>query len=70
MSELVEMVKHDRIGEIVINSPPVNALSNELLNQLNKAISDAKDAPDLKVILLRSAVPNICQISITFNSYV
>ena len=59
MSELVKVVKRDGIGEIIMNSPPANAISNELIDQLSDVLSGIKDDPGIRVVLVKSAVPRI-----------
>jgi enoyl-CoA hydratase/carnithine racemase len=38
MSELVKVVKRDGVREIIMNSPPANAISNEVLDQLGDVL--------------------------------
>jgi enoyl-CoA hydratase len=44
--------KSDKIAEIEIDRPPVNALNTELIVELSELFSDLDSAPDVKVAIL------------------
>lgn len=54
MSDKVRYTVEDRIGTIVIDNPPVNALSQEVLEAINSAL-DTAAGDDSKVIVITGA---------------
>nr|HID57716.1 hypothetical protein [Desulfobacterales bacterium] len=59
MSELVRLEKKEGVGEIIMNSPPANAMSKELLEQLSEIVDQIRDDREVRAVLLRSEVPKI-----------
>jgi enoyl-CoA hydratase len=56
---LVEVHNHGAVRQLTMNRPEVhNALSRELLSQLQAALEDATDDPDTSVVILRGAGPS------------
>ena len=45
--------RNDRLGEIVIDSPPLNLFSGELLADLRAAVNEAADS-DIRALLVRA----------------
>lgn len=56
---LVSFSVDDGIGLILLQRPPVNAISDELIAQLEQAVAEAA-AADLQVLLLRSTSRAFC----------
>jgi enoyl-CoA hydratase len=50
----------DRIGEIVIDHPPVNALDSRLWNELPGIITELGIDPDVRVVLIRAEGKGFC----------
>jgi enoyl-CoA hydratase/carnithine racemase len=50
---LATFLRNDRLGEIVIDSPPVNLFSADLLADLRAAVDQAADS-DIRAVLLRA----------------
>jgi enoyl-CoA hydratase/carnithine racemase len=50
---LATFQRNDQLGEIVINSPPLNLFSGELLADLRAAVNDAADS-DIRALLVRA----------------
>jgi len=50
----------DRIGEIVIDHPPVNALDSRLWNELPGIITKLGIDPDVRVVLIRAEGKGFC----------
>jgi enoyl-CoA hydratase len=50
---LVTFRRNDQLGEIVIDSPPLNLFSGELLADLRAAVNEAADG-DIRALLLRA----------------
>lgn len=50
---LATFQRNDQLGEIVIDSPPLNLFSGELLADLRAAVNDAADS-DIRALLLRA----------------
>jgi enoyl-CoA hydratase/carnithine racemase len=48
--------RHDQLGEIVINNPPVNLFSRELIADLRNAVDQAAGA-DVRAVLVRADGP-------------
>jgi enoyl-CoA hydratase/carnithine racemase len=59
LPDLVNLEKLDGIGEIILNSPPANALGDEFLEQLQESVRLATEAPDIRSVLFRSEVQGI-----------
>ena len=55
MTDKVLLTKVDNIGIVTLNSPPVNALSQEIRQGLLDAFSKAESDDSLKVIILMGA---------------
>jgi enoyl-CoA hydratase len=54
---LVTFQEHDQLGEIVIDNPPENLFSGEVLTNLGAAIEDA-EASNVRAVLLRAEGDN------------
>jgi enoyl-CoA hydratase len=50
----------DRIGELVIDHPPVNALDSRLWNELPGIITKLGSDPDVRVVLIRAEGRGFC----------
>jgi enoyl-CoA hydratase len=50
----------DRIGEIIIDHPPVNALDSRLWNELPGIITKLGSDPDVRVVLIRAEGRGFC----------
>ena len=50
---LVTFQQDDQLGEIVIDSPPLNLFSGELLADLGAAVEEAA-ASDIRAVLVRA----------------
>ena len=50
---LVTFQQNDQLGEIVIDSPPLNLFSADLLRDLRTAVDQAADS-DIRALLLRA----------------
>ena len=50
---LATFKQNDRLGEIVIDSPPLNLFSADLLADLRAAVDQAADS-DIRALLLRA----------------
>lgn len=48
--------KKDNICELVLNRPPVNALNEELVNELAKALYQLEEDKNVRVVIIRSAL--------------
>lgn len=61
MSEVIQVKKENNIAYITLNRPDkLNALSVELSADLNNAIRDADEDPEVKVIILNGAGRSFC----------
>lgn len=61
MSEVIQVKKENNIAYITMNRPDkLNALSVELSAQLNRAIREADEDPEVKVIILSGAGRAFC----------
>jgi enoyl-CoA hydratase len=56
----VTTLVRDRIGEIVIDHPPVNALDSRLWNELPGIISGLGSDPQVRVVLIRAEGRGFC----------
>lgn len=59
MPDKVRLEKHDGIGELILNSPPANALSDKFLEQFQDKVRLAAEDCDIRSVLFRSEVPGI-----------
>jgi len=57
--EFVEYRVEDHIAHVVMNRGPVNALSIELVQDILEAYGLAKDDPDVRCVMLESALPTV-----------
>lgn len=55
----VRYERADDIAEIVLDAPPVNALSVPMIDAVLDALARARDDADARVVILRSAVPGM-----------
>ena len=61
MTELIQVKKENHIAYITMNRPDkLNALSEELATELNVAIKDADQDPNVKVMILSGAGRSFC----------
>ncbi len=57
--ELVKLQKSNGIGEVIINSPPANAMGRDTLIQLGDVVNELKNDSSTRVVVLRSGHPKI-----------
>ena len=55
MNEVVKLERHDVIGIVTVNSPPVNALSAAVRGGILDCITGAIADPEIKAIVLTCA---------------
>src|SRR5437868_6573180 len=48
----------DTIAELLLDNPPVNGITEELLDTLMNLLRKAGNDPDVRAIVLGSAIPN------------
>ncbi len=51
---------HDRIGEVILDHPPVNALDSALWNELPEIITATGRNPDVRCVLIRAEGKGFC----------
>jgi enoyl-CoA hydratase len=51
------LLVEDGVGIVELNRPPANSLNAEFTDELGKAFQELKDDDNVKVILVRSAIP-------------
>lgn len=56
MSEFVKYEKQNGVAHIVLNSPPANAMSPDVVRQLDEVVRKAKTDREVRAVLFRSAV--------------
>ena len=52
MKDSVLLTREDSIGVIMVNNPPVNALSNDVRKGILNAVSKALDTPEILAVIL------------------
>ncbi|HKK31071.1 MAG TPA: enoyl-CoA hydratase/isomerase family protein [Alphaproteobacteria bacterium] len=57
--EFVDYRVEDHIAHVVMDRPPVNALSRELVRDILEGYRLAKDDPDVRCVMLESALPKV-----------
>ena len=57
--EFISVSTEEGVALLKINRPPVNALSVQLLDEIEKAIEDLGQQPDVKVMVIASAIPQV-----------
>ena len=57
--QFLSVTNEDGVSFLSINRPPVNALSNALLDEISGAIGQLGEDPKTKVIVIVSAIPNV-----------
>lgn len=57
--QFLSISNEDGVSFLSINRPPVNALGNQLLDELGTAVDTLNADPKTKVIVLVSAIPNV-----------
>jgi len=57
--QFLSITNEEGVSFLSINRPPVNALSNSLLDELGQAIDQLNADPKTKVIVIVSAIPNV-----------
>ncbi len=55
MSELVQVTKEDRLAVVTINRAPVNALSGEVMDSLEKVFDDLAGDPSIWAVIVTGA---------------
>ncbi|ANU14216.1 enoyl-CoA hydratase/isomerase family protein [Planococcus halocryophilus] len=51
---VIELERQGNVAVVTLNNPPLNVLTDELLNQLAEAISDFNQQPDIRVAVIRA----------------
>lgn len=59
MSEFVQVEKTDSIAHVILNSPPANAMSPELMQQLYDVVKELDADQNVRAVLFRSALEKI-----------
>jgi len=59
MAEVVLLEKAKGVAQIILNSPPANAMSPELMKQLDETVRAVEDDPEVRAVVLSSAVDKI-----------
>ena len=57
--QFLSFTNEDGVTMVSIHRPPVNALGNQLLDELDKAVDQLNADPKTKAIVLVSAIPNV-----------
>lgn len=52
---MIELERQEMVAVLTLNNPPLNVLTDELLNQLNEAISEIDQDQEIRAIVLRAA---------------
>ena len=52
---VIELERQEMVAVLTLNNPPLNVLTDELLNQLNEAISEIDQTREIRAIVLRAA---------------
>jgi enoyl-CoA hydratase len=52
----VLLERNESVCEVILNRPPVNALNEELVNELGAALQQVEKDKDVRVVIIRSAV--------------
>lgn len=52
---VIELERQEMVAVLTLNNPPLNVLTDELLNQLNEAISEIDQDQEIRAIVLRAA---------------
>lgn len=56
MPECVQFERKNGVAHIILNSPPANAMSAELMQQLDTAVKKAKEDKDVRAVIFRSTL--------------
>lgn len=59
MSDAVRWERHNGVAHIFLNSPPANAMSPELMAQLDRAVAEVGADPQCRAVLFRSEVRKV-----------
>ncbi len=59
MPELIQIEKKNGVAHIILNSPPANAMSPELMQPLNDAVKQVGTDQDSRAVIFRSTVDKI-----------
>ena len=59
MAKLVFLEKSKGVAHVIMNSAPVNAMSPELLQQLDELIGQLETDSEIRAVLFRSALKKI-----------
>jgi enoyl-CoA hydratase len=59
MTELVSLEKSNGIAHVIMNSPPANAMSPDLMNQLDQLVGQLETDRESRVVVFRSALAKI-----------
>lgn len=59
MSDIIRYGVRENIAEILLNSPPVNGITDEMLDTLMARLKQAGDDPEVRAIIVGSTVPGL-----------
>jgi enoyl-CoA hydratase len=59
MAELVKMERLNGVAHVILNAPPANAMSTELMQQLDDTVADVANDPECRAVVFRSALEKI-----------
>lgn len=59
MPEIIHLEKAGGVGQVIMDSPPANALSPALLAQMDQVLAAIEGDDDIRAVLFRSALPKI-----------
>ncbi|MBI5018246.1 MAG: enoyl-CoA hydratase/isomerase family protein [Deltaproteobacteria bacterium] len=59
MSDVVRWEKQDGVAHIILNSPPANAMSPQLMAQLDHAVGEVAGDRDCRAVVFRSEVKKV-----------
>ena len=59
MTELVSLEKSNGIAHVIMNSPPANAMSPDLMKQLDQLVGQLETDLEIRVVVFRSALEKI-----------
>jgi len=59
MSTFVQLKKTDSVAQVILNSPPANAVSPQLMEQLSVVIEELNEDQSCRAVIFRSALKKI-----------
>ncbi len=59
MAELVFLEKSNGVAHVIMNSPPANAMSADLMEQLNAVVGQLQTDAESRAVLFRSSLDKI-----------